>query len=202
MSYISWFRPLLGVYLALLVQSGRAANFVMSGNDAIGISSFNTGTNWTGGAAPVAGNTYQTAAFLLRTPPNSTAITFAGSSLEVQNGGNLRDKTTSATVTVTNLILDGGGIFDVSGTGGSLAGTISLSGGLAYISVGGGNTFTCNSAISGSGGFYTYNSVSSGTGTTVLTSKNTFTGGIVINAGTLQSGYTAGDGNSPLGTGT
>ena len=100
----------------------QAANFVMSGSDAVGASSFNSGANWPGGAAPAAGNTYQTGANLLRTPANSTSLTFAGSSLEIQTGGNLRDKTTAATITVNNLILDNGSIFDMSGDGSALAG--------------------------------------------------------------------------------
>jgi autotransporter-associated beta strand protein len=158
---------------------------MMSGNDAVGTSSFNSGLNWAGGATPVAGNTYQTSAFLLRTPANSTSLAFAGNSLEVQNGGDLRDKT-SATITINDLILDNGGIFDMSGDGGVLAGNITLSGGMAYLSVGGGESFTCNSLISGPGGFYTYNAVSSGAGTGILTTDNTFTGGINVNAGTLQ----------------
>src|SRR5271170_641822 len=109
------------VIFAFQPSVSRAANFVMSGSDAIGTSSFNSGANWTGGAAPAAGNTYQTSAFLLRTPGNSTSLAFAGNSLEIQSGGDLRDKT-SATITVNDLILDSGGIFDMSGGGGILAG--------------------------------------------------------------------------------
>ncbi len=190
--------PLAALIVAAQSVTSNAANFVMSGNDAIGASSFNSGVNWTGGAAPAAGNTYQTSAFLLRTPGNSTSLTFAGDSLEVQDGGNLRDKT-SATITVNDLLLDNGGIFDMSGGGGVLAGNITMSGGMAYISVGGGDTFTCNSLISGSGGFYTYNAVSSGAGTDVLTVDNNFTGGVNVNAGTLQVNTSGG--NTGLGSG-
>ncbi|HEY5042566.1 MAG TPA: PA14 domain-containing protein [Verrucomicrobiae bacterium] len=164
----------------------------MSGNDAIGTASFNSGANWTGGAAPAAGNTYQTGAFLIRTPANGTAIAFAGDSLEIQNGGNLRDKT-AATVTIANLILDDGGIFDMSGNPGSLAGNITLSGGTAFISVGDGQTFTCSAVISGPGGFSTFNSVSTGgIGTDILTSANSFTGGINVNNAVLQVNTTGG----------
>ncbi len=198
-------RTVLAVALAVLASQTpfvRAATIVMSGNDASGISSFNSGANWTGGASPLAGNAYQTAGFLLRTPANSTSIAFAGDSLEIQNGGNLRIKTSSATITVTNLILDGGGIVDVSATGSSLAGTMSLSGGMAYISVGGGASFTCGSIISGSGGFNTFNAVSTGgAGTTILTAANSFSGGININGGTIQVNSTGG-GSTPLGSGT
>ena len=196
----SCIKPILtvaAVILAFQPMFSRAANIVMSGTDVLGTSSFNSGSNWTGGAVPVAGNTYQTGAFLLLTPANSTSIAFAGNSLEVQNGGNLRDET-SATVTVTNLILDGGGIFDMAGVGGILAGNITLSNGMAFISVGGGESFTCNASISGSGGFFTYSTVSSGAGTNVLTHANTFSGGLIINGGTLKVNNTGG-GGTPVG---
>jgi autotransporter-associated beta strand protein len=165
----------------------RAANFVMSGTDVLGTASFNSGLNWTGGAAPAAGNTYQTGAFLLRTPQNSTSIAFAGDSLEVQNGGDLRDKT-SATVTITNFILDNGGIFDVPVASSTLAGNTTLSGGMAYISDNVGETFTCSSVISGPGGFYTFSTVSTGAGITILTGANTFLGPLIVNGGTLVLG--------------
>ncbi len=187
------------VLLTAHVSVSRAANLVMSGSDAVGASSFNSGANWPGGAAPAAGNTYQTAANLLRTPANSASIPFAGTSLEIQAGGNLRDKTTAATITIANLTLDNGSIFDMSGNGGVLAGGITLNGGMAYISVGGGQTFTCNSVIGGLGGFYTYNSVSTGgIGTDILTSANNFTGGVIVTNGILQVGSTGG-GSTPLG---
>jgi autotransporter-associated beta strand protein len=201
---LTFSRTILSAALVILASSSpllRAANFVMSGNDGNGVSSFNTGTNWTGGAAPAPGNTYQTAGFVLRTPANSTAITFAGSSLEVQNGGDLRIKT-SAAVTVTNLIVDAGGIVDVSATGSSLAGTMILTNGMGYISVGGAASFTCSSILSGPSGFNTFNAVSSApAGTTILTSANSFSGGININGGTLQVSATGG-GSTPLGSGT
>jgi uncharacterized repeat protein (TIGR03806 family) len=182
-------RILIVAVIMLIFQAviSRAANFVMSGTDGVGTSSFNSGLNWTGGAAPAAGNTYQTESFLLRTPANSTSLVFAGDSLEIQTGGDLRDKT-SATITVNNLILDNGGIFDMSGNGGSLAGSITLSGGMAYISVGGGESFACNAIISGSGGFCTSSPVSNGAGTIIITSANTFTGTVNVNGGTLVLG--------------
>ena len=91
--------------LAFHITNSHAATIVMNASDAITTTSFNSGLHWTGGAAPVAGNAYQTAAFMLRTPQNSTSLAFLGDSLEVQPGGSLRDKT-AGTITVTNLILD------------------------------------------------------------------------------------------------
>src|ERR1051325_3723401 len=59
-----------------------AATIVLTNIDAINTTSFNTGLNWANGVAPTAGNAYQTAVFRLRTPANTTPITFAGDSLE------------------------------------------------------------------------------------------------------------------------
>ena len=94
----------------------RDDHIVMDASDALGSSSFNSGLDWTGGAASVAGNAYQTASFLLRTPANTTSIAFAGNSLEIQSGGDLRDKT-AATVTVTNLILDNNSTLELTEPG-------------------------------------------------------------------------------------
>ena len=79
-------QTLKGIILAgfiLFVGAGltRGATIVMDASDAINTSSFNSGLNWTGGAAPAAGNAYQTSTNLLRTPLNATAATFAGTSL-------------------------------------------------------------------------------------------------------------------------
>ena len=165
-------------WLVLPVSGGSI--FVLTNSDVTGVSSFNTGVNWTNGAAPIAGNSYQTAAFILRTPANSSPVAFAGDSLEIQNGGNLRIKTSAATVTVGNLILDNGGIIDLSASPTTLAGNLNLAGGSAFISCGSPDVLTLSSSISGPGGFSTFNAVSSGAGTDILTSANTFSGGVFI----------------------
>lgn len=65
-----------------LLASG--ANISLTGNDTLGQTSFNTGQNWAGGAAPVATNDYYTAGFDIRTPGTATTnYTFAGNSLSL-----------------------------------------------------------------------------------------------------------------------
>src|SRR5579871_955579 len=86
------------------VETADGATIVMNGSDALNASSFNSGLHWTGGAAPVAGNAYQTSTFLLRTPANNTSIAFAGDSLEIQATGEFRIKS-SAIITVNNLAM-------------------------------------------------------------------------------------------------
>ena len=162
--------------------------FVLIANDGIGASSFNTAGNWSPSNAPSAGNIYQTANYLLRTPQNTTPITFAGASLEVQSGGTFRDKTL-ATVTVSNLIVDDGAILGstqpngVNGPGAvaTLAGAITLTGGTADLDAGNaggdlpGEVFIITAPMSGPGGWRI-----NGTGTAIFTTANSFSGGLTI----------------------
>src|SRR5689334_6650620 len=98
---------LIAVAASLLFTSSvsRAATIALTNSDALNSTSFNTGLNWANGAAPSGGNAYQTAAFRLRTPANTTPITFAGSSLEAQSGGGELRIKTAATVTINSFIL-------------------------------------------------------------------------------------------------
>ncbi len=173
-------------------EKSCAASIVMSASDAINTSSFNTGLNWTGGAVPVGGNAYQTAAFLLRTPVNATAIAFAGDSLEIQTGGSLRDKT-AATVTIANLILNNNSTLELTQpnnvnnntAAGTVAGGLTVNG-TATLHAGivtdvAGETFTLNSTIVGTGGFTTAGS----TGTIIFAATNAFSGGVTVNGGTV-----------------
>jgi autotransporter-associated beta strand protein len=178
------------VLVAVHVPVSRAANFVMSATDAPGTSSFNSGANWTGGAAPAAGNTYQTSGFLLRTPANSTSIAFAGNSLEIQTGGTLRIKTGGgATVTIADFILDTGATNEISTPTGTaattMAGAITLNGtpvmDAGIVTDVAGSVFTINSTIGGTGGFTTAGS----TGIIVLTGNNDYTGATTVSAGSL-----------------
>ena len=94
----------------LALPHAGAANIAMNASNAIGFSGFNSGTGWTGGAAPTGGNNYFTGAFTLRTPADGTSRTFAGGSLSIDTGGRFLFKNTgsTATITVGNLILNGG----------------------------------------------------------------------------------------------
>jgi uncharacterized repeat protein (TIGR03806 family) len=182
-----------GIFLFAPAGVSRAATIVMNGSDALGTDSFDTGLHWTGGAAPTAGNAYQTANFLLRTPVNASDITFAGDSLEVQNGGSLRNKT-AATVTIANFILDGGSTLELTqpnnvnnaGAAGTIAGTITLAG-TATIHAGlstdvAGETLTISAPVGGAGGFVTTGS----SGNLIFTGTNSFSGGATVNGGTVQ----------------
>src|SRR4051812_6974345 len=74
--------------LALAARVSHAATISMNANDASTTpftSSLNTGAHWIGGAAPTAGNDYNTSAFLLRTPQDTASYTFAGDSLTLSN---------------------------------------------------------------------------------------------------------------------
>src|SRR6185436_5107226 len=97
-------------FLAFALSPSRAATIVLTGSDALNVSSFNTGFNWAGGQPPTAGNAYLTSTFRLRTPPDANPYTFAGDSLEVQSGGGELRHKTGATVTINNLILDDGAL--------------------------------------------------------------------------------------------
>jgi len=176
--------------LAIPLGTIHAATIAMNGTDAIGTASFNTGLHWTGGLAPTSGNAYQTSTFLLRSPADANAITFAGDSLNVQGaGGNLRLKT-AATVTVNNLILDDGAVVDLTApTGGNnatLAGNITLNGTATFQSgiqaAESANTLTISSAIGGAGGFNTAGSF----GTIILSGTNSYAGVTTVSGGTLS----------------
>ncbi|HEX6963023.1 MAG TPA: hypothetical protein VF175_14230 [Lacipirellula sp.] len=124
------------IVAALLMTpvSGEAATVAMSGSDAFGASSFNAGTNWTGGGAPSAGNDYVTNDFRMRTPADGNSYTFGGDSLTVNNtnglNGGLMYKGAGNTgvLTINNLILDGGRIHHQNGVGDlfQLAGAINV----------------------------------------------------------------------------
>ena len=162
----------------------------MDGNDldSAGLpTSFNSGLNWAGDAAPTPGNTYRTGAFLIRSPRNTTPLTFAGDSLEISTGGTFRQKT-AAVITVDNLIVAQGGVVELTRpnnvnnntAAGTLAGTMTLNG-IAVFHSGiandvAGETFTISSTIGGVGGFTTTGS----NGHIILTGDNSFSGGATL----------------------
>lgn len=125
-----WHRASLKVSLCAGVLLGgwfsaAAADVKLKTNDAANTSSLNGSTNWSNNALPSAGNAYFTTNFVLRTP-NPTAsgnnYVFGGDSLSIDTGGrflgkignNVANNTTVGTITVNNLILNGG-IFDQAG---------------------------------------------------------------------------------------
>lgn len=125
-----------------------AANINLTATDGFNASSFATGTRWSDGQAPSPGNDYfvNTARTRLRTEPNGNSATFGGASLTIANGFSLgsinggdtddaygltyKGTGTTATITVANLILAGGSINHLNGTGDlfRLAGNLSVTG--------------------------------------------------------------------------
>src|ERR1035438_900363 len=97
---------------AFIPTFAQADNILMNGSDSSGQSSFNAGTHWTGGAAPTAGNTYDTtSAYTLRTPITAGTYTFAGDSLTLTGpgtttagGGRFDFAAPTSTIIIANLI--------------------------------------------------------------------------------------------------
>ncbi len=180
---------ILASLLSLLAtEISRSANFVMNASDALGSSSFNSGLDWTGGAAPAAGNTYQTAAFLLRTPASPANATFAGNSLEIQASGEFRIKS-AAIITVSNLIFANTALLTLTaptgGNGAALAGNITVNG---IVTLRSGiqaseniDILTNAAPVAGTGGFTTTGSF----GTVIFSATNIFSGGLTVNGGTV-----------------
>jgi autotransporter-associated beta strand protein len=123
----------LGLALAASALVSRAAPINLIGNDGLGNSSFNSGLNWSGGAAPSGANDYNTAAFQMRTPGDGvTAYTFAGASLTLGNhasagagNGSVLEKFTGGSgstrnLTINNLTNATGGLLRSGGTAGAL----------------------------------------------------------------------------------
>jgi autotransporter-associated beta strand protein len=104
---------LLLTSVCLCAAAAGAADIALIRTDAAGSSSFNSYTNWSDQLAPVAGNTYRTAGFGMRTPADNNLATnyiFAGDRLTVsQTPGSILWKT-GAMTTIYDLVLDGGTI--------------------------------------------------------------------------------------------
>ncbi|HEY1717033.1 MAG TPA: PEP-CTERM sorting domain-containing protein [Verrucomicrobiae bacterium] len=159
----------IALTIALAIPAISNAQVVMTANDAIGTTSFNAAGTWSPAGAPAAGSTYSTLGFLLRSPTTAGSYTFTGNSLTVGggNGGGANTfspvsanndalifKVSAITLTVNNLILDGGQIRDGNGVGqaASLDGNITVTAnGGSFIAQ---DTNFINSAISGSGTIY------------------------------------------------
>lgn len=158
------------IFAVLMAPAFSNAQYYLTNNDALGTSSFNSIGKWNNSAAPSSGNTYSTEHWLLRSPASSGSYTFAGSSLTVggtdgtsgaqpfsgstANNNSLIFKASAVTLTVTNLILDGGQIRDGNGAGNYTY----LDGNITVTTNGGSflaqDTNYINSAISGPGPVY------------------------------------------------
>jgi len=150
--------------MVMFAMNSMAANFTLGGNDGSGTSSFTTGNSWIGGAPPAVGNTYFTASFGLRTPADGNPHIFLGDSLTISNataaqfpGISIVCKGTGgSTVTVTNLIVLGGGIGNANNQGigqiNRVAGNMNVISNLLISDINGGPRWVAiDSTLSGSG---------------------------------------------------
>ncbi|HEY9509650.1 MAG TPA: autotransporter-associated beta strand repeat-containing protein, partial [Verrucomicrobiae bacterium] len=108
-----------GLLLLGSVGIAAAAEVKLTTNDPAGSSSFNSAGKWSDAATPSVGNAYFTTNFTLRTPNPTTSgntYVFGGDSLSIDSGGrflakignNVSGNTTVGTITVNQLILNGG----------------------------------------------------------------------------------------------
>jgi autotransporter-associated beta strand protein len=173
--------------------------FTMAASDASGNTSFNAVGQWpTNGAGtvnaggPVAGFAYDTGANVLRTPNAGTlAVSFAGDSLAVSNGGLLKYKGNGGTITINNLILNGGVL--VNGNSGSnfyLLGNIAanVNSGIDLTTGNDNRTISLYSNIAGSANITLGDSdTGTGSGTIIVGGNNGSFSGNLILGGTVSS---------------
>jgi hypothetical protein len=114
----------LFLLVSLLSISAQAATVTLVAADGFGQSSFNSGLNWSDSTAPGAGNDYVDSSYRLRTPADGGSYTFGGDSLTIQHGlGTTNDgfcykgTGSSGSITVDDLILDGGQMVHINGSG-------------------------------------------------------------------------------------
>lgn len=179
----------IGLLAALLIPAqAPAAAITQVTADASGASSFTGSANWSNLQVPTVGNTYATA-LLLRTPASASDFTFAGDSLTLNTSGSMGLKG-AGTITVNNLILNGGKVVN-SGTGGSpdtglLAGNINVQVASAGFDGGAaGRTLNVLAAVSGTGGAQIQTLGS----TVIFSANNSYANNTTINDGaTLKMG--------------
>jgi hypothetical protein len=189
------------IFLAVLAACGLvfstqalAIEVTLTATDAFDGTSFNVAGGWSNTAAPSAGNDYFTGNFGLRTPADGNSYTFAGDSLTVNNtnfdpnapaqpNGGLWWKGTgaAATITINNLILDGGYIVALNGPGDifNLAGNLNVvSDSFIHARQG---PINISAVVDGSGTIT--NPQSDGPGSTIVfqSPNNTYNGSIVNN---------------------
>ena len=159
-------RFLATTLMALALRSG-AADVTLTAGDALGTTSFDQAGHWDSLAAPVAGNDYFTGAFGLRTPGTGTDVIFQGDSLSIDTGGVLTLKgSANRTVTVNNLVLNGGGIGHADTFTFTLAGSISVAAPGKIFSNDGNRTLIITAPITGSAGLTFGNNDVTGAGNT------------------------------------
>lgn len=212
--------PAIIAALALCLLPVRAANVTLKTADAVGTSSLTGSTNWNNNAVPSAGNAYFTSGNTLRTTNAITSggnIIFQGGSLSIDAGGRLLGKsgnnisgnTTSNSITITNLILNGG-ILDQAGANSdnailTVAGNITVNA-ASYLGALGSTAsatspfeiLNITAPISGSGDLQLAGaSVNAGAdnGMVIFAGTNAYTGTTTVAGGTLLINGPNGNGN-------
>jgi len=176
----------LGCAFSLVATLISTAQVTLIGSDGFGASSFNAPGNWSDGLAPHGDTNYVTGANRLRTPPDGASYTFEGASLTLNapSADSLAYKGTGAAgvITVPNLILDGGLIVHLNGSGDifQLAGAISV---ISPSTIEGrqGPTYI-NADLSGSS---TITNLNGTYGVTYTGNNSAFTGKLVVGSGAL-----------------
>ena len=189
MSKIKWLWPGLVLFLLVVIQPSlvHAATVTQTPSDAVGVSSFVSGSNWSDGLAPSVGSDYVSAT-TLRTPPVSGSYVFAGNSLTLNNHGSLvfKGAGTNNIITVSNLTLNtGSAIVNAMSTPFTLAGSIFLGGSnIANLQVTSPNAgYVVSAKIWGVGGLsFTTTYATSSANSVTLASENLYSGGTTIGA--------------------
>lgn len=153
--------------LACGVRSASADEYYLLGSDSPGTTSFNTTGRWNNAAAPVAGNTYRTANYQMRTPENvaNASYVFAGDRLTISSGGSMLWKC-NGPVTVGDLVFSSGTInHGYGGLTGQLYGSIT-------IPANSNGTFAANNTENDNRYFSIYSTIS-GAGTLYITMGHT-----------------------------
>ncbi|MFO1487823.1 MAG: autotransporter-associated beta strand repeat-containing protein [Verrucomicrobiota bacterium] len=126
------------------------ATVTLTNNDALGSTSFNVAGQWSSGALPSAGNTYETYGYRLRTPATASSYVFGGNSLTLSGGTLLWKGTASSTITINNLRLNGGTLHHAGSGTFTLAGGITVQpGGGVINNVNGVSTLSANLSSNG-----------------------------------------------------
>jgi len=173
-------RQILANYL-VGPQYFPVADVYLTNSDNVGSSSFNDAGNWSDGAAPSWSKSYETYNHTLRTPATGANYTFTGRALSISGGTLIYKGTASSTITITNLILDGGVLHHGGSSVWTMAGNIFVKEkGAAFNAVNSQINVTAN--ISGSGSL-----VFLGNTVTLRGMNSNFTGRIYIGNGAVGS---------------
>jgi len=167
------------------------ATVTLTNSDAASATSFNAAGQWSNAATPSGGNSYETFDYQLRTPATGSSYSFGGGSLKISGGSLLWSGTSSSTITVNSLVLNGGTVRN------SGSGTCTLAGSLSATTNGGmfsgvSGAFTISAGISGSGPLtFTANAA------TLSGNNGSFTGKLLVGNG--QPGAIVIDSQARLG---